>query len=346
MSEPDSSEKPWSNNPNAPQIPYSWYLAEKTTFAGILISAILYGAPTHMSVYLPSPTQPIIVGITVVLFFQCMGALLNSVNHARRSVKWGLIAHTTTMFLFVTIYTATTLDILSITHIDNRNFPGVNGVLPPGPVGYGLFALSNPIGIVPAVMFLLNNWLADGLLVSFAPNSDVWMPNNMVLLQLHRCSVIYAMKYWVIAFPCLIYLASVGTYFRTFMTRLPDDIANTAMGIVFIHQTSQLGGSSDSLAISTGVPYFSISISLNVLLTLMIVTRLVLHRRNIQRALGAQAGKSGVYTAVVTILIESSALYAITSLLFVVPWGVGSRVAQIFLPALAQTQVCPVFPFP
>ena len=346
MSESDSSEKPWSNNPNAPQIPYSLYLAEKSNFAGNLIGAILYGTPTHIPVYLPSPAQPIVVGIAVVLFFQCMGALLNSVNYPRRSVKWGLIAHTTTMFLFVTIYTATTLDILSITYIDNRNFPGINGVLPPGPVGYGLFALSSPIGIVPTVMFLLNNWLADGLLVSFAPNSDVWMPNNMLLLQLHRCSVIYAMKYWVIAFPCLIYFASVGTYPSTSVTRLPDNIANLGMGIVFIHQTSQLGGSSDSLAISTGVPYFSISISLNVLLTLMIVTRLVLHRRNIQRALGAQAGKSGVYTAVVTILIESSALYAITSLLFVVPWGVGSRVAQIFLPALAQTQVCPVFPFP
>jgi len=133
------------------------------------------------------------------------------------------------------------------------------------------------------------------------------------------------MNYWVIAFPCLMYLASV------------------AMGIVFIHRISQLGGVWASPAVTTGIPYFSISISLNVLLTLMIVTRLVLHRRNIRRALGAHAGKNGVYTAVMTILIESCALYAITSLLFIGPWSAGSWIADIFLPALAQTQAIAPF---
>jgi len=50
-----SDEKPWSNNPNAPQIPYELYFGEKANFAGILIGAILYGTrmasqPTHSSV--------------------------------------------------------------------------------------------------------------------------------------------------------------------------------------------------------------------------------------------------------------------------------------------------------
>lgn len=36
-----------------------------------------------------------------------------------------------------------------------------------------------------------------------------------VILQLHRCSVIYSMNYWVMAFPCLIYLASVGMFSGT-----------------------------------------------------------------------------------------------------------------------------------
>ena len=31
-------------------------------------------------------------------------------------------------------------------------------------------------------------------------------------LQLHRCYVIYAMNPWVIAFPCLMYLAALGTH--------------------------------------------------------------------------------------------------------------------------------------
>jgi hypothetical protein len=50
----DSSEKPWSDNPNAPQIPYLLYFAEKANFAGILIGAILYGMSTHVHIFYPS----------------------------------------------------------------------------------------------------------------------------------------------------------------------------------------------------------------------------------------------------------------------------------------------------
>ena len=44
--------KPWSDNPNAPKIPYDLYYAEKAYFAGILIASILYG------VYMRDPETP------------------------------------------------------------------------------------------------------------------------------------------------------------------------------------------------------------------------------------------------------------------------------------------------
>ena len=112
------------------------------------------------------------------------------------------------------------------------------------------------------------------------------------------------------------------------------------MGITFIYQTSQPDSSIwNSVAIDFGLPYFSISLSLNILLTLMIVTRLVLHSRNVRVAMGVPGGTSGLYKAIVTMLIESCAIYAVNSLLFVGPWGAGSHVADIFLPILAETQV-------
>ena len=40
----DPQGAPWSDNPNAPKIPYNLYLEEKASFAGILISSMLYGA--------------------------------------------------------------------------------------------------------------------------------------------------------------------------------------------------------------------------------------------------------------------------------------------------------------
>jgi len=278
------SDSSWSSNPNAPQIPYSLYFAEKANFAGILTGGIFYG-------------------IVIVLFFQCMGALFSPPNR-RAGVKWGPVIYTTLMFAFATIFTAMNLDIQSISYIDNREYAGDDSAgLPPGPLGYQYLIYSKAISVVPNLMFLLNNWLADGLL-------------------LYRCYIIYSMNPLAIAFPSLMYLASV------------------AMGILFIYQTSQPDKSIwSSVAISFGIPYFSISLSLNMILTLLIVTRLVLHNRNVRTAMGAPPGFGGLYKAIVTMLVESSALYAVSSLLFVAPWGAGSHVADIFLPILAETQV-------
>lgn len=283
----DSSAVPWSNNPFAPQIPYALYFAEKSNFAGALLGAIFYG-------------------IVIVMFFQCMSALFNPVNRTKEGIKWPLVAHTAIMFSFATVYTGMTLDLQSIAFIDNRAFPGVDGLIPPGPLGYQLLVYPNAIVVVPNLMVLLNSWLADGLL-------------------LYRCYIIYAKKYWVVVFPCLMYLASVG------------------MGIWFVYQNSQPDSVSNALGAGAGVPYFAISISLNILLTLLIVSRLIVHSKNIRKAMGANGGTGGVYNAIITMLTESSALYAVSSVLFIVPWSRGSWVADIFLPILAQNQVIAPF---
>lgn len=94
-----------------------------------------------------------------------MGALLSSVNRTSERLKWGLLAHTAAMFLFVTIFTAINLDIQSLSYIDNRDFPGDDVMFPPGPLGYQFFIYSRAISVVPTVMFHLNTCLADGLLV-------------------------------------------------------------------------------------------------------------------------------------------------------------------------------------
>ena len=119
----------------------------------------------------------VILGVVMILFFRCIGALFNPVNRTERGVKWGLVAHTTAMFSFITVYTATGLDLQSISYINKRAFPGVDGVLSPGPLGYQFLIYSNAINVVPTLMFQLNNWLADGLLVSSIRDSVSQVPN-------------------------------------------------------------------------------------------------------------------------------------------------------------------------
>ena len=52
----DFQQRPWSDDLNAPKISYLVYFVEKSSFAGILIGSILYGA--HK---ISSPTRPLSV---------------------------------------------------------------------------------------------------------------------------------------------------------------------------------------------------------------------------------------------------------------------------------------------
>jgi len=211
-------------------------------------------------------------------------------------------------FLFVTVFTAINLDVLSISYIDNRETQTHDATNPPGPLGYQYLTYSEAISFVSTAMFFLNNWLADGLL-------------------LYRCYVIYAMNSRAIVLPCLMYLA-------TFVTG----------SLLIYYQVSQPGCYIwRPTSFNVVVPY-SVSVSLNVFLTLMIIARLVLLGRAIQNAMNAPFKISGLYKAVITVLSESSALYAVTFLLWIGTWAAENPLEYFFFPILAQTQaIAPFF---
>ena len=162
----DTQTKPWSDNVNAPKIPYDLYFAEKASFAGILLASILYGTPKITHLYAcTSALNSLVLGTLTVLFFQCVALLLSSVNRKREGVKWGLICYTMVMFSCATVVIGTTQNIASVSFIDNREYPGIEGVFPPGPLGYQSMICSKAPGIAPNLTTLLSYWLADGLLV-------------------------------------------------------------------------------------------------------------------------------------------------------------------------------------
>ena len=123
------------------------------------------------------------------------------------------------------------------------------------------------------------------------------------------------------------------------MTLRSANVDDIAMSTVCIYQTTQLLSSNWAI-----IPYFSISLSLNVLLTLMIVVRLVLHTRNIRTNTGV-AGIGELCKTIVTILIESCALYTVSSLLIIGPWAARGYVVEAFFSIIAETQVR-AFPCP
>ena len=107
-------------------------------------------------------------GIVIILFFQCMGTLLDHVIRTRGGIKWGLLAYTVAVFSFVTIFTVTALNVQLVSYVEFREVPD-------GPLFYHPTATEEWLAVMPEVVFSLNQWLADGLLVSSALNSAVRM---------------------------------------------------------------------------------------------------------------------------------------------------------------------------
>ena len=175
----NSTKKTWSDDPYAPRISHKLYTDEKENFVGMFIGAMFYGMQTlALSIRSHLVCSIHRSGVVIVLFFQCIRALLNRGRRTSTGIKWGLVAHTVAMFFFLTLSTAGGLHIQSISYIDNRQFdPGVNGGMP-GPLGYQSLIYPSAINVISNAMFPLNQWLADGLLVSQVCNPSSLVSNT------------------------------------------------------------------------------------------------------------------------------------------------------------------------
>jgi len=104
--------------------------------------------------------------MVIVLYLECAVAISKPPINRRMGRRWGLLAYTTFLLILGTIYTVCNLRVRQLSYIDNREFPGKEPTLPPGPIGYTLFSQSKPTSMLAAGSFAMANWMADGLLVS------------------------------------------------------------------------------------------------------------------------------------------------------------------------------------
>ena len=99
------------------------------------------------------------LGILVATFFRSMAALLNPIHGGTEGIKWRLVTYTAVMFSFATVFTVISLI---------RRTPYLSRL----PLLETL-----PLLVLPDLMFLLNYWLADGLLVSSLFNAASIRPS-------------------------------------------------------------------------------------------------------------------------------------------------------------------------
>ena len=91
------------------------------------------------------------------------------------------------------------------------------------------------------------------------------------------------------------------------------------------------------LPLAIGTAYYVTSLGVNLLLTILIITRLLLYRRAVSKSL--PAGYTNHYLSVATIVVESVLLYSIFALAFIITYALNNPMNQIFMYMGSACQV-------
>ncbi|KAK0210109.1 hypothetical protein DFS33DRAFT_1270205 [Desarmillaria ectypa] len=172
-------------------------------------------------------------------------------------------------------------------------------LFPGGPSAFEEIMFSLPVSEMGNAAFVLSNWFVDAVVASSHLNDA----RKMLIIHISRLMV-----------------------------------PLTVLGLLWLIQVS--APSSSPWATSTinfTRPYFWTSFSLNVSMTLAIVSRLLLFRYRVSKVMGPSYGRQ--YTSIASMIVESSFLYTSFQLLFIVPFGLNSAVQTLFPQPLSQVQV-------
>ncbi|KAJ7151471.1 hypothetical protein C8R46DRAFT_1349506 [Mycena filopes] len=170
--------------------------------------------------------------------------------------------------------------------------------VPGGPAAYlnaNLSASYNTLGTVTGICM---NFLADGLL-------------------LYRAYVIWGSSFKIIALPVVLYFGAMS------------------MAILLIYESAIPGASFfDGDSVSFGVPYFWMTISLNIITTALICGRLLAVRNRVRAILGEQYCQT--YTGVVAVLLESALPFTALGIVYVISYARNSPYSFAFLQIWAD----------
>ncbi|PPQ93529.1 hypothetical protein CVT25_005361 [Psilocybe cyanescens] len=142
---------------------------------------------------------------------------------------------------------------------------------------------------------------------------------NAITLMIYRCYIICQGKWYIVIVPILALVAStVLSILRTISAAQPASSLFAQNSVRF------------------GLPYWALSMSLNMLVTSIIVTRLWMARRSFKSALDHE--QLSMYTGIAAMLIESALPYSVVSLILIILYGKGNTAEILFIPLLPHVQ--------
>lgn len=114
------------------------------------------------------------------------------------------------------------------------------------------------------------------------------------------------------------------------------------MNCLTIFQEAQPGaGLWAHTTVEFALPFWSFSVGLNIILSLAIALRLIMMRRALARTIGPEHGK--VYTSIAAMIVESSALYSVTGMIYLICFARGSNIQNLLLSPIDQLVVSQIY---
>ncbi|KZV68235.1 hypothetical protein PENSPDRAFT_634626 [Peniophora sp. CONT] len=145
-----------------------------------------------------------------------------------------------------------------------------------------------------------------------------WMQDGFLL---YRFTVIFNWVRAVIIIPCLIYLLSVVS------------------SILLLVQLCAGFSPSSNEAVNFSIMFWSTSMGLTLLLTLLIVGKLLHMRHEVIRAFGPKHVLRIPYLSISAMLVESALLYSLLAFVFLILLVRQNAFVECILPALGQVQI-------
>ncbi|KJA15169.1 hypothetical protein HYPSUDRAFT_208094 [Hypholoma sublateritium FD-334 SS-4] len=238
-------------------------------------------------------------GAILPLYFICAYELFLQLRKSER-VRQSIInlVCITLLLVLSTLYVASNAYTTQLAYVNDRNYPG-------GPAVYSSVIFYLPVSIMGLCSFFAINWITDIVLI--------W-----------RLYTVYGgqrLAKIVIVVPSIMFLGSL------------------AMSLVVIDESVHVGESFwSNTAVKFVLGYYSLTVSLTIISTGLLLTRLLMIKRRTVRALG-HSGSAGQYLSVEAIIIESSAAYTVWGIIFIGLYSVNSPYQDIFLSTISAVQV-------
>ncbi|KAJ7071991.1 hypothetical protein C8F01DRAFT_1102101 [Mycena amicta] len=238
-------------------------------------------------------------GAQLVLYVNCALFLWK-----RRKTGWQpiiLLGYMSLILIIETIWIGVQAKTIEIVYIDNRNYPG-------GPWAYFLASQTLAVDVMFDSMLFLLTFLSD-------------------LLVLWRCWVIWSasgerkIAWAVVAFPAALVLGSfiLGCLWTFYSTQPSSNFYTT-------------------LPLHIGTAYFTVSLSSNVIVTVLIIGRLLFYRRSLLKSYLLPEELTTHYISLATVIVESAALYSTFAVLFLITYALNNPTNQVWLGVASASQ--------